>query len=225
MEKALIHTVIRGIEKTLAASWRAVYEDKKVQLTQMFAEYGDRAYGVCIQEFMVPVLEQLKSEGYTTKAGFNRKDSMENWGPPEERERCIWYVLYDVNGTSIGTMVLQVYHSHRAFHLPRAPRLFALEAVERESIIAALSQATARVRWDRMEERLPLPAELQTAGDRWEYATEVALGDCLQNNEMEHSGWTLDEALSHWGRYGWELVNVMPSGGKVIAFFKRRQAV
>lgn len=221
MEKAIIHTLVRQIEEIFSNSWRAVYEDKREQLAQMFAEYGDRAYGVCIQEFMIPVLEQLRAEGYTIKAGFNRKDSVENWGPPEERERCVWYVLHDVNGAPIGTMVLQIYHSHKAFHFPRAPRLFALEAVDRETITAALSQASTRVRWDRTEERLPLPAELQTGGEQWEYATDVALGDCLQDREMEHGAWALDEALSHWGRYGWELVSVMPSHGNIIALFKR----
>ncbi|WP_028548023.1 DUF6022 family protein [Paenibacillus sp. UNC451MF] len=225
MDKALIHTVVRNVEAVFSNSWRMVYQEKKEQLTQMFEQYGDRAYGVCIQEFMIPVVEQLRADGYSVKAGFNRKDSMENWGPPEERERCVWYVLHDDKGIPIGTMVLQIYHSHRTFHFPRAPRLFSVEVTDREQIISALSQATTRVRWDRVEERLPLSAEFQTAGDSWEYATDVALGDCLHGGETEHSGWTMDEALSHWGRYGWELVNVMPADGKVIAFFKRRRAV
>ncbi|WP_282936864.1 DUF6022 family protein [Paenibacillus sp. RC67] len=223
MEKALIHAIVRNVENTFSNSWRKVYEDKKEQLTQMFEEYGDRAYGVCIQEFMIPVLEQLRADGYSAKAGFNRKDSVENWGPPEERERCVWYVLYDDNGTSVGTMVLQVYHSHRTFHFPRAPRLFPLEVTEREPIIETLSKATTRVRWDLKVERLTPPFELQAGGEMWEYATDVALGDCLQGGEMEHSGWTLDEALSHWGRYGWELVSVMPADGRIVAFFKRRR--
>ncbi|MCZ8513411.1 DUF6022 family protein [Paenibacillus filicis] len=218
---------IRNADKVLSASWRAVYQDKKADFDRMFSEHGDRAYGVWIQEFMGPVLEYLSADGYSVKGSFNRTDSVENWGPPEERERCIWYVVYDGDGIPVGTMVLQVYHSHLTFHVPRAPHLFAMEATEREQIVKTLSYASTRVRWDRKEERMPLPDNGAGGETGWDYATDVSIGDCLHPaSDGQRSSWTLDEALSHWGRYGWDLVSVVPSCGTMVAFFKRprRQA-
>lgn len=216
-----LRDIVRKAEQILSVSWRDIIEKKKVELEQMFKEHGDRAYGAWIQEFMIPVSEHLSNEGCTIKAGFNLKNSVENWGPPEERERCIWYTISMNDGTSIGTMILQVYHSHRAFHIPRPPRLLDIEATEREQIISLLSRASSRVRWDRKEERLPLPESQLSGGTKWEYATDVSLGDCLNATELDHGSWTLDEALSHWGRYGWELVSVTPAAGKTIGYFKR----
>jgi hypothetical protein len=170
------------------------------------------------------VFEQLKADGFIVKAGFHRHDSVENWGPPEERERCVWYIVHDGDGTPLGTMILQVYPSHRTFHFPRAPRLLALDAVDREAILAALANASTRVRRDLKDERLPAPDRAPASGTRWEYATDVALADSLHAAEGgQFSNWLPDEALSHWGRYGWELVSVtpLPAGNRVVAFFKR----
>ncbi|WP_426455255.1 hypothetical protein ACP26L_16570 [Paenibacillus sp. S-38] len=49
----------------------------------------------------------------------------------------------------------------------------------------------------------------------------MSLGDCLNGTDGNNGSWALDEALSHWGRYGWELVSVVPSEGRIIACFKR----
>ncbi|AFC30178.1 hypothetical protein PM3016_3333 [Paenibacillus mucilaginosus 3016] len=213
--------IVRRAEQVLSVSWKAVYERRITELEEMFKAYGDRAYGAWIQDFMSPVAAHFSQEGITLKSGFQLKNSIENWGPPEERERCIWYTLSANDGAPIGSLMLQVYHSHRAFHIPRPPRLLELETVEREEILSLLSRASTRVRWDRKEERLP-PAEGQWSGAvKWEYASDVSLGDCLNGTEGDHSSWALDEALSHWGRYGWELVSVVPSGAKTIAYFKR----
>jgi hypothetical protein len=103
--------------------------------------------------------------------------------------------------------------------VPRAPQLLFLQVTEREDILSALSQATTRVRWDRKEVRNPSQDTHQIT--QWEYATDVSLADCLGRSESEHSSWSLDEALSHWGRYGWELITVTPMDSKLIAYFKR----
>lgn len=223
MTEMTIEAIVRKASKIMDSSWRAEYEERREELERMFAEFGDRAYGAWIQRFMVPVFAHLAEEGYQAKAGFNRSDSVENWGPPEERERCAWYVIKGSDGEPVGSMILQVYHSHRSFRLPRAPRLFALPETDKEAIVAALSRAGTRVRWDRKEERLAEPVESGIEAPRWEYATDVSLGDCLRpEDDAQLHSWSLDEMLSHWGRYGWELVNVVSrSDGRTIAFFKR----
>jgi hypothetical protein len=96
-----------------------------------------------------------------------------------------------------------------------------LEATEREEIISALSNAAARIRWDIKDERLPSTSDIKAVDIRWEYATDVAIGDSLRSEDAQTNSWTLDEALSHWGRYGWELVSVLPTARQVVAFFKR----
>lgn len=219
--------LIRKTEPVLSEAWRSVLQEKHEELTRMFEASGDRAYGVWIQQFMEPVAAYIRSEGFIIKGGFNRNDSIERWGPPEERERCIWYAVKTDDNTPVGTLVLQVYHSHKSFHLPRAPRLLALEATDREAVIEALSHASARIRWDIKEERLPLPEGTAPEPSAWEYAADVSIGDCLAgaDEDGQQSGWALDEALSHWGRYGWELVSVVPDGRRVAAFFKRRKLV
>ncbi|MBB6735984.1 hypothetical protein H7C18_34270 [Cohnella sp. CBP 2801] len=212
--------LVREAGRLLSLSWKEIYEAKKEELLRIFAEHGDRAYGVWIQQFMAPVCAFLQEKGYRVKDGFNRNDSIERWGPPEERERVAWYVVRDANDTPAGTMLLQVYHSHASFCIPRAPRLLALEATDRETILSALAVSANRVRWDLPQER-PVGDEPDRT-DRWEYATDVSLGDALRAEDSGGlSSWMLDEALSSWGRYGWELVGVAPSGSETIAFFKR----
>ncbi|KRE70004.1 DUF6022 family protein [Paenibacillus sp. Soil750] len=214
-----IDLLFRKAENRLSDTWKSVYENKQTELISMFNEYGDRAYSVWIQDFMAHVVEPFQQEGYQIKAGFNRHNSIENWGPPEERERCAWYLIHDHVGTPIGTLVLQIYHSHRSFFVPRAPQLLFLQVTEKIDILSALSQATTRVRWDRKEVRNLSQEPHQIT--QWEYATDVSLADCLGKSESEHSSWSLDEALSHWGRYSWELITVAQADGKMIAYFKR----
>ncbi|MWC28847.1 DUF6022 family protein [Paenibacillus sp. MMS18-CY102] len=223
-----MNAIVRVAQQALPAAWRQAYEGQEAEWEDMFNQWGDRAYGVWIQRFMPPIVAQLAQQGWVIKGGFNRNDSIENWGPPEERERCAWYVVTSESGELLGTLILQIYHSHRAFRLPRAPRFVSVDATERDGILTALSNAATRDRWDMPEERLAGPALAGQAKEvvRWEYATDVAISDCLQpGGDGQVSSWTLDAALAHWGRYGWELVSVLPSGTQTVAFFKRPVAV
>ncbi len=222
MQTTTIESIARTAGDILSQAWKAVYDEEKEELTEMFKKFGDRAYGAWIQQFMAPVAEHLAADGFIIRSGFNLKDSIENWGPPEERERCVWYVVKTAEGEELGTLVLQVYHSHRSFFMPRAPRLLALEVTDREAVIAALSDASTRIRWDLKEERMPQPQLQSFPSQRFEYATDTSIGDGLNPAaDGQLYSWNLDDALGHWGRYGWELVSVVPAGGKVIAYFKR----
>lgn len=218
-----IHSHAEALQEILNISWRKVWIQEEQELTSLFEQHGDRAYGVWIHRFMAPVCERIVQEGYDVKSGFNLKNSIERWGPPEERERCAWYVVNDKEGLPLCTLVLQVYHSHAAFHVPRPPRLFTLEATDRQDIIQALSQASVRVRWDLPQQRLPdAPSNRVGNANSWEYATDVTVRDCLApGRDASLSNWYLDESFSHWGRHGWELVNVINIDCGIVAFFKR----
>ena len=114
MQTTTIESIARTAGDILSPAWKAVFDEEKDELTEVFKKFGDRAYGAWIQQFMAPVAERLAAEGFIIRDGFNLKNSIENWGPPEERERCVWYVVKTTDGDEMGTLVLQVYHSHRS---------------------------------------------------------------------------------------------------------------
>ncbi|MCZ8520481.1 MULTISPECIES: DUF6022 family protein [Paenibacillus] len=222
MSKGFVTDILRVAEPVLSASWKTLVQEKNGEYARMYEEYGERAYGVWAQELMAPVADRLRQEGYAVKGGFNRTDSVENWGPPEERERCIWYTVKREDGEAVGSLVLQLYHSHIQFHLPRPPQLLAIEATRREDILASLAIASTRVPWNRPAQRTPAPEGRPAAGLTWEYATDVALADTLvPGDDGQLQSWAMDEALSHWGRHGWELVTVTQRDGRMIGLFKR----
>ncbi|MDD9268012.1 DUF6022 family protein [Paenibacillus sp. GCM10023248] len=217
-----IGTIVKYANYVLNETWQNVLRTEQAELTRMFIEYGDRAYGVYIQHFMSPFFEQLSQNDLHTRHGFNLADSIENWGPPEERERCAWYVIKKADGTPIGTLVLQIYHSHVNFNVPHAPRAFALEVTEREDILEAISYAVMRVVKQPKDSFQAMPDV--DAYSKWEYSVETGLADALRPYKGQTGGNFVDLALAAWGRNGWELVSVVPQGQQLAAFFKRRIA-
>jgi hypothetical protein len=139
-----IQAIAEFLDHYVAGTWEMVLEVNLEELQSVFAKAGDRAYGVYILRFMNPVFEQLKDSNFLVKEGFNLSESIEQWGSPEQRERCAWYVIKRADGASIGTLVLQVFHSHTQFNVPLAPRIFALEETEKEEIIDAICSAAER---------------------------------------------------------------------------------
>jgi hypothetical protein len=213
-----IQTLVKFMNQHLAELWRKVLQDKEAELAQMFATYGDRAYGAYIQQFMAPIGEQINAAGYTIRPGFNLSDSIESWGPPEERERCSWYVIKNKEGEPFGTAVLQVYHSHARFHIPQAPHFFALDETEREAIIDAISFAGVRMNGNASRySDTASHASIQ----KWEYAADSGLGDYLRISKGQNGTGYIDQAISVWGRNGWELISITPYNDRLVGFFKR----
>ncbi|MBB6672078.1 DUF6022 family protein [Cohnella nanjingensis] len=214
-----IHALVKQMNRHLAEVWTTIWNEQEEALTEMFANYGDRAYGAFVQRLMEPIAQRLQSAGYAIRAGFNRHDSVENWGPPEERERCCWYVVRDADGVAAGTAVLQLFHSHVSFRLPQAPNFLALEETEPSAIAAALSYAAVRLTGQGVSYR-NFGAEPAQA---WEYGTDAGLGDYLNVPAGQRQTGTgyIDHALALWGRNGWELVTVMPHGDRLVGYFKR----
>ncbi|RED34645.1 DUF6022 family protein [Paenibacillus sp. VMFN-D1] len=211
-----IYSVVRSMNRHLSEIWEAILQEHAAELSSMFAEFGDRAYGVYIQQLMGPICEEVRKSGYEVSAGFRLSESVENWGPPEERERCVWYVVRDETGNPCGTAVLQIFHSHAQFHLPQPPRFLALEETEQEAILQALCTTGVRL------SGLPLRYR-HSAGDEpleWEYGTDAGLLEYVQSYRG-HTAVDFNYALSSWGRHGWELVQIVPHQDRLIGFFKR----
>jgi hypothetical protein len=213
-----INSITRYVKQYGKEAWEAVLHENQEELEQIFKKYGDRAYGVYVQKYMEPIQNQLLDAGFIIKKGFHMADSMENWGPPEERERCIWYVIKQNDETPIGTLVFQLYHSHTRFHLPKAPHIFSLEETERDKIMDMLSHASTRI-YDWSSEGYQNTSEDEI--QRWEYSVDISLGDYLKPHRGQIYGSAVDYALASWGRNGWELVSIVPQQDHIVAYFKR----
>ncbi|WP_248928778.1 DUF6022 family protein [Paenibacillus hamazuiensis] len=210
-DTADIQAVAKYANHCVSETWEDVLNEQREELLRMFEQYGDRAYGVYIQKFTAPLFDELIEAGFQVRPGFHLSDSVENWGPPEERERCAWYAVKRPDGTSLGTLVLQVFHSHTQFHIPEPPRVFGIEETEREAVLDKIGAAALRTGHVSRN-----TGYKEAAGDiqKWEYSTETGLGD--------YAGYPgFDYALAKWGRHGWELVSVTPHQDRLIAFFKR----
>jgi uncharacterized protein DUF6022 len=122
----------------------------------------------------------------------------------------------------LGTLVTCVFHDHTRFRIPHPPGTIALEETETPAILEALSHASVRLRGRQQEREIEQTTTTEAQQPGWEYSVEVGLADCLDAQRVEISESLLDHALSLWGRYGWELVAVVPQQERMIAFFKRR---
>jgi hypothetical protein len=79
-----------------------------------------------------------------------------------------------------------------------------------------------RLRGRQQEREIEQTTTTESEQPGWEYSVEVGFADCLDAQRVEISESLRDHALSLWGRYGWELVAVVPQQERMIAFFKRR---
>ncbi|MDQ0885857.1 putative coiled-coil protein SlyX [Paenibacillus sp. V4I9] len=216
-QEITIQSLAAYVNQHIQQMWVSVLQDHYDELTDTFEKIGEPSYGVYIHKLLQPILKEVTNAGYNLKPGFKMPHSLEHWGPPEERERCMWCVVKDEHEKPVGTFVLRVFHSHVKFKVPLAPNILALDETEQDSIIAAISKANIRlnkeyggvVHQNRENDQI----------QRWDYSAETGLSDYLTQNETEVS--VLDYALSKWGKEGWELASVVPHQGRLIAFFKR----
>lgn len=221
-----IHTLTSYIRQFLREQWLSMAQAHQEELEQTFDKAGEYAYGVFFRMLCQPLQEQLAQVGFLcepTYPGDFRSASIECWGPPEERERCLWCIVKTAEGTPLGTIVTQMFHDHTEFRIPHAPGVFALEETEHEAIVESLSHASVRLKGRERGERAaePQASMVRRAQPAWEYSIEIGLADSIDSQHIEISEGLLDGALALWGRYGWELVTVVPHQQRMIAFFKR----
>ena len=87
--------------------------------------------------------------------------------------------------------------------------MLALEVTDREAVIAALSDASTRIRWDLKEERMPQPQLQSFPSQRFEYATDTSIGDGL--NPQQTASCTAGIWTMHWAIGGGTDGNLYPS--------------
>ena len=133
------------------AAWRPLYEEMHERLTESFAEIEDAAYGLYLDRLLPPLFDGLEEAGYQLMGEvgeedfiigkrLNFSDSLEKaaWGTPSSESRVFWNVVRDPGGEPVGTLAMELVHSHLGFDIPTAPRFHALAQTERKGILAEI---------------------------------------------------------------------------------------
>lgn len=223
-ENRTIHTVAAYVQQFVDKYYQQVLDRDIDQLKDIFAQVGEPAYGAFGRALFQPILTKLAQAGIVCENGLPGKlqTSIERWGPPEDRERCLWSVISDVDGFPLGAIVTRLFHDHTQFRLPRPPRIFALEETDASVIVTGLSCAHVRLRGGEEYRGAFLQPTMEIREDgNWEYSVEIGLADGIERGRAELTEGLLDHALAAWGYYGWELTTVASHQGELIAFFKR----
>lgn len=219
-----IQTLASYSRQYLQEQWEGVLREYEEELLRVFEKAGEVAYGMYGRSLLLPLLTQF-SEADFTYEGANFSTSIEHWGPPEERERCMWCVLRtkEQPAEALGTLVFRIFHDHTRFRLPYPPALLTLSETAPGAIVEALSRAFLRRDPNAYEGtfRVGEGESFEGQGPGWEYSVEIGLGDSLDPHRLELSEAMLDQALARWGRYGWELATTVSHQGRLLAFFKR----
>jgi hypothetical protein len=214
-----IHTVAGYARDYIRERWQPVLEESHAEFEEAFARAGDYGYAVFARKLFGSLREQLIEAGFGLDPDFpgTLDRSMEQWGPPEWRERCMWCVLRKGDGPPLGSLVTRMFHDHTRFRIPAAPAVFALEESEDAAIRRSVSDASTRMReGDVVGVQAAGPAETP-----WEYAVEIGLGDAFDSSRSEFVEGMLDRPLKAWALHGWELTSVVSHEGRLLAFFKR----
>jgi hypothetical protein len=146
-------------------------QENQERLLQTFEKAGEYAYGVYGRMLFQPIQEHLLRAGLRCEPDFPgefRSTSVEYWGPPEERERCLWCIVSTAQGRPLGTIVTQLFHDHTQFRLPHPPAVFVLEETETQAIVEALSHASVRLRSRENEKASSQETAAQQAEPGWE---------------------------------------------------------
>jgi len=219
-----IHTLASYIKQYTREQCQPILQEHQEEMLRMFDKAGEYAYGVFFRMLFQSLQEQFKQAGFVCEPDYPgdfRSSSVEYWGPPEERERCMWSVVKTAQGATLGTIVTQIYHDHTQFRIPLPPGVLALEETEAGAIVEALSHASVRLKGRQQGEAPQQKWAVRQGEPKWEYSVEVGLADYIDPKHIEISESMLDGALALWGSNGWELVTAIPHQGRMIAFFKR----
>jgi Family of unknown function (DUF6022) len=124
--------------------WQHVLQSQQEKLQELFDKVGEgAAYGTYAQQLFKPIGNQLKISGFSSTPSFpgTLATSLE-WGGLKNRERWMWSVIEGARGTTLGTLVVCLFHDHTTFRLPQAPSVLALTESYESSIVKAISKAS-----------------------------------------------------------------------------------
>jgi Family of unknown function (DUF6022) len=147
-EQTTIHILGDYARLHIADQWQQVLQTNQKKLQELFDHTGEgAAYGTYAQQLFKPIGTELKLNGFSSTPSFpgTLVTSIE-WGKPEVRERWMWSVIEQkdivLKDAMLGAIVVCLFHDHTRFRIPKSPDVLALEEVQKDKIIEAISQAT-----------------------------------------------------------------------------------
>ncbi|MGC5772608.1 DUF6022 family protein [Paenibacillus pabuli] len=130
----------------IESAWKPLYDSMLDQLMVAFREIEDAAYGLYLDRLMPALFDGLEDVGFEATESFKDDDfvigkcllfrnSLEKWGPEENRSRIFWNVVRSKKSQKpVGTLLMEIPHSHLKFEIPTAPVLYSLRESKREQI-------------------------------------------------------------------------------------------
>jgi hypothetical protein len=142
---------ISELEKTLNAyvesNWKKILEDNREEFETLFPEYEDATYGIYAEKLLVPVWQQVEDAGFHSAAEVKEDDFViagfllfrhslekEQWGTPLNEKRVFWLTIKNRQHEEIGTLLMEMSHSHAGFSIPAPPKFLALQTTNEREI-------------------------------------------------------------------------------------------
>ena len=131
-----IATAAAWINQQLASSWAACWHEHLPAITALHKRVGEPAYGLYNRELFAPVQARLDAAGLVCRPALpgTLPLSEEDWGPEDHRERRMWTLLHDPNGSPMGAVVTRFFHDHTRLRLPAPPTVVAVSEVDHDRI-------------------------------------------------------------------------------------------
>ncbi|REK77641.1 DUF6022 family protein [Paenibacillus paeoniae] len=144
--ESVIETLGRYIDAHIESNWRDTLQNHADKLQRAYEEAGDMAYGTYLNLLLGPVHKEMKGNGLQPSPRLPGDfDISREWGNEDEsdQQRWMWSAIHDGDGSPLGTIVLQIFHDHTQFRLPRRPGILALSVTGKEEVVRVLSQKSA----------------------------------------------------------------------------------
>jgi hypothetical protein len=139
-----IFEIAKFIEDHINANWQLVLDANQKKLLNAYRKAGDAAYGTYLELLFKEVHKALRAAKLTIIPRLPGEfDISREWGNADEtdQQRWMWSTIKPIGqGEPLGTIVTITYHDHSQFCLPRAPGVFAIEAVGKEAVVESLAQ-------------------------------------------------------------------------------------
>lgn len=141
--ESAIDIIAKYIDEYIQSQWQNTLQDNRDKLQKAYEEAGDMAYGTYLNLLLGPVNKQLKETGLRPVPNLPGEfDISREWGNEDEsdQQRWMWSTIYDEDKAPQGTIVIQVFHDHTQFRIPRRPGILALHEWGKDNVAAALSR-------------------------------------------------------------------------------------
>ncbi|MFD1412279.1 DUF6022 family protein [Oceanobacillus jeddahense] len=138
-------------------NWKTVLEENQDELFRLFPEYEDATYGMYLDKLLPPAWKQVEENGFRSNAELKEDDfviagflkfrnSIEKvkWGGSSHEYRVFWITIINSNHEEIGTLLFELPHSHKNFHIPDSPKFTYTHKIDkreiRQEIIALMAE-------------------------------------------------------------------------------------